>query len=314
MTVAKAPLIIFAVIVIILCWSIGKPSSQEELIEAYKGKRVIVCGSSYGIGADIARDLAKSGAHIVLTARSEKKLEKVAKECRQLGAASVHIFATDLSTKDGSKSMVEAAEKAMGGIDVLILNHIIGMYQDWAARIIKGNNDHTINDDLNWVDKIFQVNILSYIYISSFALPALSKSGSGRIIAVGSAAGRQGLPRVAPYSSTKHAVFGYFDSLRQDLIASPDKKLNSIGITTGVLGSFGTETARAGTAGKLDSGLVQWADPSIAARDLLKAGARGWNTVYTPWTQIRIASLLHGIFPDFIDWTVRYLTLSGEES
>ena len=100
------------------------------------------------------------------------------------------------------------------------------------------------------VDKIFAVNTLSYIYmyISSYALPALAESG-GRIIAVGSAAGRQGLPRVAPYSASKHAVFGYFDSLRQDLAASKDPKLASVTITTGVLGSFVTETARAGTKG-----------------------------------------------------------------
>ena len=299
-------------VILLVCWSIGVPSSPEELALAYKNKKVIVCGSSYGIGADIARSLAKSGAHLVLTARSQTKLDNVATECRSLGAASVHVVAIDLSTKEGSKQMIDSAAKAMGGIDVLVLNHIIGVYEDWAARILQGHTTKTIDSDLKWVDQMFQVNILSYIYISSYALPILSKSNSGRIIAVGSAAGRQGLPRVAPYSATKHAVFGYFDSLRQDLMASSNPTLNNIGITTGVLGSFGTDTARAGTAGKLDSGLVQWSDPSLAARDLLTAGARGWQTVYTPWSQIRIASFLHGMVPEVMDWVVRYVTLSGE--
>ena len=311
-----ATYIYILLLALLLTWAYGPglPSSQAELKQAYQNKRVVVCGSSYGIGADLARDLARSGAHLVLTARSKTKLENVAQECRELGAASVTVFATDLSTQSGSKAMVAAAEQAMGGIDVLILNHIIGMYEDWAAKIMDGHHKDTLSSDLDWVDKLFKVNILSYIYISSYALPALSKSGSGRIIAVGSAAGRQGLPRVAPYSATKHAVFGYFDSLRQDLMASKDGALHSIGITTGVLGSFGTETARAGTAGKLDSGLVTWSPPELAARDLLKAGARGWNTVYTPWSQIRIASLLHGLMPEVMDWVVRYVTLSGESA
>jgi hypothetical protein len=73
------------------------------------------------------------------------------------------------------------------------------------------------------------------MYISSFALPSLARSffaggssggsgssssgsGGGRIIAVGSMAGKQGLPRVAPYAASKHAVFGYFDSLRQVVV------------------------------------------------------------------------------------------------
>ena len=60
------------------------------------------------------------------------------------------------------------------------------------------------------------------------------------------------MARVAPYSASKHAVFGDFDSLRQDLIASKDPALRSVTITTGVLGSFDTETAREGTKGLLD--------------------------------------------------------------
>ena len=156
------------------------------------------------------------------------------------------------------------------------------------------------------------MNILSYIYISSYALPELAESGSGRIIAVGSMAGRQGLARVAPYASTKHAMFGYFDSLRQDIMASTDPKVRSIGITTGVLGAFSTETARAGTAGKLDDGMVPWNDPSVASHDLIKAGAREWQTVYTPWHQLRVAALLHGFAPELMESVTRYITLSGE--
>jgi corticosteroid 11-beta-dehydrogenase isozyme 1 len=305
-----------AVLAVFLGWAYGPgwSCSQSELTEAYQGKKVIVCGSSYGIGRHIALDLAKAGAHLILTARSKNKLEGVAQECRDMGAKSVAIFPTDLSTKEGSKSMVDFATKSMGGVDVLVLNHIIGMYDDWAGTIMTAHKEGKVDQQLDWVDRLFRVNILSYIYISTYALPELGKSGSGRIIAVGSMAGRQGLARVAPYSSTKHAMFGYFDSLRQDILASPDPKTRSIGITTGVLGAFSTETAKAGTAGKLDDGMVPWNDPRVASHDLLKAGARKWQTVFTPWHQLRVASLLHGLAPELMEGLTRYITLSGETS
>lgn len=287
----------------------GLPVSEKELRDSYAGKRVIVCGASYGIGADIAYNLAKANARLVISARSTDKLEKVAEHCRELGAAKVVVIPADFSTMSGSKALVEEAGKALGGVDVLILNHVIGMYEDWTARIMQGHRHGNLDESLAFVEQIFAVNTLSYAYISSYALPSLAKS-AGRIIAVGSAAGRQGLPRVAPYSASKHAMFGYFDSLRQDLIASPDEFLRGITVTTGILGSFNTDSARNGTKGMLDH--MNWRPPDEAALALLKAGARRWRDVYTPWEQTRIATLLHPLMPTTMDWVIRLVTLSGE--
>lgn len=287
----------------------GLPVTEQELRESYADQRVVVCGASYGIGADIAYNLAKSNAKLVISARSRDKLEKVAERCRELGAAEVHVIPADFSTMSGSKALVEEAGKALGGVDVLILNHVIGMYEDWSARIMRGHQDGNLDESLAFVEQIFAVNTLSYAYISSYALPSLAAS-AGRIIAVGSGAGRQGLPRVAPYSASKHAMFGYFDSLRQDLVASPDASLRAITVTTGVLGSFNTDTARNGTKGMLDH--MDWRPPDEAAIALLKAGARRWREVYTPWEQTRIVTLLHPLMPSAMDWVIRTVTLSGE--
>ena len=95
-------------------------------------------------------------------------------------------------------------------------------------------------------------------------------------------------------------------------MASPDAALRSVGVTTGVLGSFDTATAREGTAGLLDDGVVTWHPPADAAAALLKGAARGWRVVYTPWEQTRIATLLHPLMPAVMDWVVRLVTLSGE--
>jgi short-subunit dehydrogenase len=203
----------------------------------------------------------------------------------------------------GCRGVIETAVAKLGGVDVLILNHIIGYYDDWGARIMRGHAEGTLEKDLTLVDQMMAINTLSYIYLSAYALPELAKAG-GKIIAVGSAAGKQGLPRVAPYAATKHAVFGYFDSLRHDLVMSHNASLARVTVTTGVLGSFDTETAREGTGGKLDA-LVTWSPPAVAASALLKAGARRWRTVYVPWEQTRIITLLHPLMPALMDWVIQ---------
>lgn len=291
-------------VALLLSWSYGPglPLDRHELHSAFAGRRVVVCGASYGIGADIAFEFAKANARLVIGARSREKLEAVAKRCEELGARDVHVISADFSTMDGSKTFIASAKSVLGGVDVLVLNHIIGIYEDWPARVIRGHEDGSLDNVLSHVEQMVSVNVLSYIYLSSYALPSLAASG-GRIIAVGSLAGKVGLQRIAPYSATKHAVFGYFNSLRQDLILSPDPGLRNVSITTGILGSFDTDNARQSTQGILDN--MDWRPPSEAAIALLTAGARGWNEVYTPWEQTRIISLLHPLMPSTIEWVIR---------
>jgi len=299
--------VVAGLLALLLNWAYGPgyPATSEEFESAYSGKRVVICGASYGIGADIAYEFAKAKAKVVIAARSKSKLDAVAQRCRELGASEVHVIPADFNTMAGSKALVAAAKEALKGIDVLVLNHVIGIYEDWPARLMRGHEGGTLDQELEHANQMMAVNAMSFMYLSSYALPDLAAS-QGRVIVVGSGTGRIGFPRVAPYSATKHAVFGYFDSLRQDLVASTDEALRSVSITTGILGSFDTETARDGTAGQLDH--MDWRPPSEAAVALLKAGARRWRDVYTPWEQTRIITLLHPWAPTALDWVVRKMT------
>ena len=89
----------------------------------------------------------------------------------------------------------------------------------------------------------FDVNTFSFIALATAALPELEVS-RGTIVAVSSMAGKMGLPAVAVYSGSKHALHGFFDSLRHDLINSG----SNVSVTTAVLGSIDTNSARKGTA------------------------------------------------------------------
>jgi dehydrogenase/reductase SDR family member 7B len=181
------------------------------------------------------------------------------------------------------------------------------------AREGQGSVDAT----MAWVGKMVHVNLLSYIYLSSYALPPLSLSdadGGGRIVVVGSLVGRVAMPRTAPYASTKHAVFGYFDSLRHDLLSSTDPALARVGITTGVLGSFDTENTKALAGSKMDpaKSFVEWHAPQMASRALVSAAARGHDTVFVPWTQTRLVCLLSPLLTRPLGWLLRTVALHGE--
>jgi corticosteroid 11-beta-dehydrogenase isozyme 1 len=124
-------------------------------------------------------------------------LEAVANDCRALGAKEVHVIAADLADQAAVTSTIEQAIEKLGGLDILILNHIIGYFNKWNSP-----QGHLNNKDLA---EIFSVNTLSYINAATAALPALEQS-KGAITVVSSAAAKMGMPMVAPYSATKHAL------------------------------------------------------------------------------------------------------------
>ena len=138
------------------------------------------------------------------------------------------------------------------------------------------------------------------------------KAVKPRILVVGSLAGRIGLPRVAPYSSSKYASYGYFESLRQDLLLSDNSLLRKIHITNSILGSFDTESARTAAAATMKDGAVTWHPPDVAALDLLVALARGHKYTFSPWSQTRLLCLLHPLFPQGMDYLTRHIIRSAE--
>lgn len=276
------------------------PPSQQVLDQYYAGRRVLLTGASYGIGAEIAKELASHGAALTIVARSKDKLDTVATKCRELGAASCQVLAADLSLRNSSRAVVEDAG-ADGGIDLLILNHIRGDYNVWTDKLL-----HETEHALDVVDSMYAINTLSYIYLSTFALPFLqqSKNSDPRMLAIGSLAGTMAMPRVAPYASTKFAVLGYFNDLRQDLRGDPT--LRHISVSTAILGSFDTEGAKDNVALLRERGIV-FEDPNLAAKDIVKGLAMRRNTIYTPWSTTWTAHTLHGVFPALMECIASYV-------
>uniref|UniRef100_A0A8C8ZYQ2 11-beta-hydroxysteroid dehydrogenase 1 n=1 Tax=Prolemur simus TaxID=1328070 RepID=A0A8C8ZYQ2_PROSS len=191
--------------------------------EMLQGKRVIVTGASKGIGEEMAYHLARMGAHVVLTARSKENLQKVVSRCLELGAASAHYIAGTMEDMTFAEQFVAQAGKLLGGLDMLILNHITN------------TSLNLFHDDIPHVRKSMEVNFLSYVVLSAAALPMLKQS-NGSIAVISSIAGKMAHPLVASYSASKFALDGFFSSLRKEHSAA---KVN-VSITLCVLGLINT--------------------------------------------------------------------------
>lgn len=167
----------------------------------FKDNVVILTGASTGIGEALAHGLAERGASLVLAARNVQKLEAVAAECRNRGGRAL-VVPTDVTDEDECRELVERAVAEYGRIDTLINNAGLSMWMKFEDV-----------EDLDSLEYLMRVNFFGSMYCTYYALPYL-KQTRGRIVAVASVAARTGIPTRTGYSASKHAMVGFFESLR----------------------------------------------------------------------------------------------------
>jgi short-subunit dehydrogenase len=165
---------------------------------------VVITGASTGIGEELAYRLARKGAHLMLAARRIDELERVAAGVRDLGAR-VAISACDVAIESDCKLLMERTVAEFGGIDSIVLNAGVTMWAKFADI-----------RDMSIVERIMRINYLGAVYCTHYALPHLVKS-KGRILGVSSLTGITGVPTRTAYAASKHAMRGFFDSLRIEL-------------------------------------------------------------------------------------------------
>ncbi len=173
----------------------------------FQGKTIIITGASSGIGKELALQLAKKGAKLALAARNKDKLEEVALLCSQQGTEAIAI-PTDVSDKKECKALIDKTVKQFKVIDILVNNAGITMWSYFEE--IK---------NLDILEKIMQVNYFGSVYCTYYALPYL-KISHGQIVGVSSLTGKTGVPTRSGYGASKHAMAGFFDTLRIELKSS----------------------------------------------------------------------------------------------
>ncbi|MFL5764345.1 MAG: SDR family oxidoreductase [Bacteroidia bacterium] len=169
-----------------------------------KDKIIWITGASSGIGEALAYVSASEGAKLVLSARREGELERVAAACR-IPFENIFVLPLDLEHTENIQEKVEAVLKKFGRIDVLINNS--GM----------GHRTKAVNTPTEVDRKVMEINFFGTINLTKAVAKVMQKQQEGKLVVVTSIMGKYGLPLYSTYSASKHALFGWFESLRQEL-------------------------------------------------------------------------------------------------
>jgi uncharacterized protein len=173
--------------------------------EQLKGKNIVITGASGGIGAEIAKLCAASGANLVLIARSIEKLKQLQMELQQKHQVRVAVYQLDVSNTGKVKEVFTAIFSEIGEVDILVNNAGFGVFREAHAAT------------MDEVKGMFDVNVIGLMACTSMVLPKMRERGFGHIINIASQAGKIATPKSSVYSATKHAVLGYTNSLRMEL-------------------------------------------------------------------------------------------------
>lgn len=165
-----------------------------------------ITGASSGIGEACARLYARRGYSLVLTSSSREKLEAVASECLKSGASGAVVLPYDFTENSGIDELARKAWSAARGIDILFLN--AGISQRTSVE----------DTSMEMIRKVFEVDYFAPVAIAKAVLPMMVVSGGGSIVVTTSIAGRFGFPLRCGYSSAKHALYGFFETLRAEYL------------------------------------------------------------------------------------------------
>ena len=171
------------------------------------GTIVVVTGASSGIGRATAQAFARRGATVVLAARSEDDLRTVVSECQKAGGHALAV-PTDLADDAQARALVVTTLEYYGRIDVWV----------GAASVFGYGRFLDVPDEE--FRRTLQVNLLAHVETMRMVLPDMLRRRSGTVIFVGSLFSKVVLPYLAPYVTSKHALFGFAETLRLELRGS----------------------------------------------------------------------------------------------
>lgn len=166
---------------------------------------VVVTGASAGLGRAIVREFAQRGASIGLVARGLDRLEDAAAEVREMGGRAL-VLVVDVADAEAMEKAAEAVEAQFGPIDIWVNNAMTTVFSPtWGVRAEE-------------YQRVTDVTYMGYVHGTLAALKRMRPRNRGRIIQVGSALAHRGIPLQSAYCAAKHAIKGFTESLRSELL------------------------------------------------------------------------------------------------
>ncbi|MCS6930469.1 MAG: SDR family oxidoreductase [Saprospiraceae bacterium] len=249
-------------------------------------KRVWLTGASSGIGEALAYELAERGAHLILSSRNEVALQSVAAEASRRGATEIWVKPLDLAEHDSLPIIVEEVLRQVGKVDIVI--HCSGISQRSLA----------VETSLEVDKRLMNVNYFGTVALTKALLPSMLMHQLGHIVVVSSLTGKFGTPLRSGYAASKHALHGFFDSLRAELAHTP------IQVTIACPGFVRTQisinalTGSGTPQGTMDDATAKGISPKKAARKILHAVERGKEEIWFGGKEV-IGVYLKRFFPAY---------------
>jgi short-subunit dehydrogenase len=173
-----------------------------------RDRNALVTGGSGGIGAHVARALARAGTNVVVSGRREDALAAVVEELRGLGVRADSVVA-DLYDRAQADVLVERSEAALGPLDVLVNNAGVEL----ASAFTRCTSEE--------LTSMVDLNLVAPLLLTRRALPGMLERGRGHVVFIASMAGKIGAPYEACYVATKAGLVGLTQSLRAEYARAP---------------------------------------------------------------------------------------------
>jgi short-subunit dehydrogenase len=253
-------------------------------MQSYRDKVVWITGASSGIGEALAHAFAEEGAKLVLSARQESELRRVQKACGRNDDTAL-ILPFDLADTSGISGLRDQVLEKFGQVDVLINNG--GISQRSYAQ------DTPLDIDR----RIMEVNFFGTVAVTKAVLPVMIKQKSGEIVAMSSVSGKIGFYFRSAYSASKHALHGFFDSLRMEvyndnirvMIVCPGRIRTNISINA--IRQDGSKH------GKMDEAQDKGLSPAECASQILSALKANKEEIYIGQSKEKQALWVKRMFP-----------------
>lgn len=169
------------------------------------GRNVLITGGGSGLGRRIAHRMAKQGATLVLWDINEGNLRKVTGELKELTGRPAHGYRCDVSNRRDVYATADRVRAEVGPVHVLVNN----------AGIVSGKRFLDLPDEK--IEATFGVNTLSLFWTAKAFLPSMIERNEGHVVTISSASGLIGVAKLADYSASKFAAFGFDECLRMEL-------------------------------------------------------------------------------------------------
>ncbi len=254
-------------------------------------RNIWITGASSGIGEALAMQWASSGTRLILSGRNKEQLERVAGNCKQKGAE-VHIIPFDLTRITEITDTVKKVQTLVSKIDILVNNGGISQ----RSLIIDTTPEVS--------RRIMETDFWGHAELSRQLLPFMIKTGGGTIVVISSLSGLFGFPQRSAYCAAKHALHGFFETLRLEHLKD-NIKVTMVcpgRIKTNI--SYHALTSTGEEHGKMDKGQENGVTAGKCATKIDKAVKKHQKQViigktdaimpylkrFTPWLFYRIAS------------------------